>query len=102
MNNLKRYSSLPALERNAIIFGVPIVFFAIFILCVMVFTVLAMLLLGRKGMFVALLFMPLFLFFRKLCMNDDNGIRIFFLEAIVMALKTRHKHFGQAKTFNLF
>lgn len=92
MNDIEtEYPTFNGLNRQAMIFGVPLIpFMACFFVLMMLFMV-AMTFLGGKSLFILLLVIPIFLALRSISANDDQAFKIYGFRNQMVFVPTTHR-----------
>ena len=76
----KKYPSYNALGRVAMVRGVPLVAVIVIAFVSLIVAMLGAVFYGPGGMLFGAVGLPLYLYCKKLCENDDHALRITFLE----------------------
>jgi type IV secretory pathway VirB3-like protein len=95
----KAYSSLGGLERAAMIAGMPLMGVVASIVAVMALTGMSIVFVGSTGIFFVITIVPCLVFLKKISLNDDQGVRMFYLESRIILKRIFKRHLG--KTYNL-
>jgi type IV secretion system protein VirB3 len=98
MNDRAEYPSYNALARVAMLKGVPLVAVIVIALVSLLAGTLGAIFLGPGGMLLGVVGLPVFLYCRKVCENDDQALRIAFLELSCWLDKCNAKYFGGTYT----
>jgi type IV secretion system protein VirB3 len=98
MNDRAEYPSYNALARVAMLKGVPLVAVIVIALVSLLAGTLGAIFLGPGGMLLGAVGLPVFLYCRKVCENDDQALRIAFLELSCWLDKCNAKYFGGTYT----
>lgn len=98
MNDRAEYPSYNALARVAMLKGVPLVAVIVIALVSLFAGALGAVFLGPGGMLLGAVGLPVFFYCRKVCENDDQALRIAFLELKCWLDKRNAKYFGGTYT----
>lgn len=81
MNDMEtEYPTFNGLNRQAMIWGVPLIPFVVCVFVLMMLFMVAMTFLGGKSLFILLLVIPIFLALKSISANDDQAFKIYGLE----------------------
>lgn len=83
------YPTFNGLNRQAMIWGIPLMPFMACVFVLMMLFMLTMTFLGGKSLFILLLLIPIFLALRSISANDDQAFKIYKIE-IKWFLYRRH------------
>lgn len=90
MNDMEtEYPTFNGLNRQAMIWGVPLIPFVVCVFVLMMLFMVAMTFLGGKSLFIVLLVIPIFLALKSISANDDQAFKIYGLE-IKWYLRRQH------------
>lgn len=90
MNDIEtEYPTFNGLNRQAMIWGVPLIPFMVCFFVLMMLFMMAMTFLGGKSLFILLLVIPIFLALRSISANDDQAFKIYSIE-IKWYLRRQH------------
>ncbi len=90
MNDIEtEYPTFNGLNRQAMIWGVPLIPFMACVFVLMMLFMMTMTFLGGKSLFILLLVIPIFLALRSISANDDQAFKIYGLE-IKWFLRRQH------------
>lgn len=98
MDKQAEYHSYNALGRVAMLKGVPLVAVIVLAFISLVVGTVGAIFLGPGGMLLGAVGLPVFFYFRKVCENDDQALRIIWLELICWLGKRNAKYFGGTYT----
>jgi type IV secretion system protein VirB3 len=87
-----------ALGRSAMIAGVPLIALALTGFITVMATMVLMPFLGGKALLLLAMIIPVFMFLRTICANDDQAVRIIKLETMWFFRKRNSKNFGGTNT----
>lgn len=90
MNEIEtEYPTFNGLNRQAMIWGVPLIPFMVCFFVLMMFFMMTMAFLGGKSLFILLLVIPIFLALKNISANDDQAFKIYGIE-IKWYLRKQH------------
>lgn len=90
MNDIEtEYPTFNGLNRQAMIWGVPLIPFMVCVFVLMMLFMMAMTFLGGKSLLILLLVIPIFLALRSISANDDQAFKIYGIE-IKWYLRRQH------------
>lgn len=90
MNDINtEYPTFNGLNRQAMIWGVPLIPFMVCFFVLMMLFMLSMTFMGGKALFILLMVIPVFLALRNISANDDQAFKIYGLE-IKWFLRRQH------------
>lgn len=98
-NEKREFSSYSALDREAMICGVPLLPFIATIAFGVMATLAAQIKFGIVGFAFILFIVPIVLFLRLLVMNDDKAIRILAIETLFKSKRRGFSNFNDTLTF---
>lgn len=98
-NEKREFSSYSALDREAMIGGVPLLPFIATIAFGVMSTLAAQIKFGIVGYAFILFIVPIVLFLRLLVMNDDKAIRILTIETFFKSKRRGFSNFNDTLTF---
>lgn len=98
-NEKREFSSYSALDREAMIRGVPLLPFIATIAFGVMATLAAQIKFGIVGFAFILFIVPIVLFLRLLVMNDDKAIRILAIETLFKSKRRGFSNFNDTLTF---
>lgn len=98
-NEKREFSSYSALDREAMIGGVPLLPFIATIAFGVMATLAAQIKFGIVGFAFILFIVPIVLFLRLLVMNDDKAIRILAIETLFKSKRRGFSNFNDTLTF---
>ena len=85
----EEYPTFNGLNRQAVIWGVPLMPFMVCVFVLMMLFMVTMTFLGGKSLFILLLIIPIFLALKSISANDDQAFKIYGIE-IKWFLRRRH------------
>jgi type IV secretion system protein VirB3 len=94
------YPSFNALSRVAMVKGIPLVALIMVSLACMVIALIAAMFIGVGGIFFAVVGVPVLLFIKQISANDDQALRIFWLELKYRIKRRNAKLFGNTFTLS--
>lgn len=99
MSEKREFSSYSALDREAMVSGVPLLPFIGVVFLGVFATILAQMKFGIVGFAFILFVIPIILFMRLMVANDDKAIRIFAIESLYKSKRRGFKEFNDTLTF---
>ena len=96
---MREFSSYSALDREAMIGGVPLLPFIATVGVGVLFTMIAQMKFGIVGFAFILFTIPLILFLRVLVANDDKALRLLAIEIYFKSKRRCFKEFNETLTF---
>lgn len=92
------YPSFEGLNRTAMVWGIPMLPGMVAVCVSLVSGLFAGVLLGPGGFLVTLACAPVLLFFKHLCVTDDQALRIMGFEFMCWVMRLRCRLFGNGLT----
>lgn len=92
------YPSYAGLNRTAMIWGIPLVAGLIVFAASLMFSLLGAVFMGPGGFLLGLPGIPVLLFFKHLCVTDDQALRIVWFEVLCVLRRANTANFGRTYT----